>query len=127
MSKLINSVTHICIKCSPEQLPEVLHFYCDVLGLSLAREWDGGVMISAGNCLIEVFTDAEAELPTGAIRHFAFDVDSVDACVEAVTAAGYEVFISARCAVIASKEPLPIRYAFCRGPVGEEIEFFQEL
>ena len=46
--------------------------------------------------------------------------------MEAVKAAGYEVFIEPKDIVIASNPPFPARIAFCRGPLGEEIEFFQE-
>ena len=43
-----------------------------------------------------------------------------------VREAGYEVFIEPRDIVIASEPPFPARIAFCRGPLQEEIEFFQE-
>ena len=38
----------------------------------------------------------------------------------------YEVFIQPKDIVIASTPEFPARIAFCHGPVGEEIEFFQE-
>lgn len=46
--------------------------------------------------------------------------------MEAVRAAGYEVFVEPKDIEIASEIPFPARIAFCRGPVGEEIEFFHE-
>ena len=52
--------------------------------------------------------------------------DDVDACVDAVKKAGYEVFIEPKNIEIASMPVFPTRIAFCRGPLGEEIEFFQE-
>ncbi len=52
--------------------------------------------------------------------------DDVDACVDAVKKAGYEVFIEPKNIEIASMPVFPARIAFCRGPLGEEIEFFQE-
>lgn len=52
--------------------------------------------------------------------------DDVDACVDAVKNAGYEVFIEPKNIEIASMPVFPARIAFCRGPLGEEIEFFQE-
>ena len=39
---------------------------------------------------------------------------------------GYEVFTQPNDIVIGSVPPFPARIAFCHGPVGEEIEFFQE-
>lgn len=122
---LIKGMHHVCIKCTVEELEKVRDFYGAVLGLPIEREFTGGLMFNAGNCLVEVFTDGEEMLPTGAVRHFAFEVESTDACVAAVTAAGYEVFTPATDTVIDSAEPLPIRYAFCYGPVGEEVEFFE--
>lgn len=52
--------------------------------------------------------------------------DDVDACVDAVKKTGYEVFIEPKNIEIASMPVFPARIAFCRGPLGEEIEFFQE-
>ena len=52
--------------------------------------------------------------------------DDVDACVDAVKKAGYEVFIEPKNIEIASMPVFPARIAFCRGLLGEEIEFFQE-
>ena len=43
-----------------------------------------------------------------------------------VREAGYEVFIEPKDIVITSEPPFPARIAFCRGPLQEEIEFFQE-
>ena len=125
MSALIKGVTHVCIKCSPSELSEIIRFYHTVLGLPIECETADGIMFSAGNCSIEVFTDGGEHLPTGAVRHFAFEVNSADDCVKAVSDAGYEVFIPARDGVIESQPPLNIRYAFCYGPVGEEVEFFE--
>ena len=62
----------------------------------------------------------------GVIRHFAFATDDVDACVEVVKAAGYEVFIEPKDIEIASTPVFPARIAFCKGPLGEEIELFEE-
>ena len=55
-----------------------------------------------------------------------FATDDVDACVEAVKAAGYEVFIEPKDIEIASTPVFPARIAFCKGPLGEEIELFEE-
>lgn len=46
--------------------------------------------------------------------------------MEAVKAAGYEVFIEPKDIEIASIPAFPVRIAFCKGPLGEEIELFQE-
>lgn len=83
-------------------------------------------MLTTGDAMLEIFASG-TDLPgQGAIRHFALATDDVDACVRAVEAAGYEVFIQPKDIVIASTPEFPARIAFCHGPVGEEIEFFQE-
>lgn len=127
---MIKGIHHVCIKCKKEEIGKVKQFYGEVLGLPIIREWGGaepdGFMFDTGSGLVEVFTDAKEALPQGAIRHFAFAVDDADACIEKVRAAGYPVTVEPKDVVIASNPPFPIRVAFCTGPVGEEIEFFQE-
>ena len=84
-----------------------------------------GIMFETGSGLIEVF-NAEAPLPQGTIRHFALATDDVEACVKAVSDAGYEIFIEPKDIEIPSNPVFPARIAFCKGPLGEEIEFFQD-
>ena len=79
-----------------------------------------------GRFHVEVFTDAEGQLPQGSIRHFALKTDDVDGCVKAVREAGYPITVEPKDIVIPSQPEFPVRVAFCNGPVGEEIEFFQE-
>ena len=124
---LVNGIHHVSMKTrSVEQYNKVVTFYKDILGLSVKREWDGGIMFDFGNGLIEIFTNGEEDLPKGTIRHIAFSVDDVDLCVKTVTEAGYEVFMGPKDIVIPSSPELHARMAFCYGPLGEEIEFFQE-
>ena len=85
-----------------------------------------GIMFDTGNGIVEIFNDGDGVLDKGVIRHFAFATDDVDACVEAVKAAGYEVFIEPKDIEIASIPVFPARIAFCKGPLGEDIELFQE-
>ena len=124
---MIKGIHHISMKCgTDEELRKVKEFYIDILGLKICREWDGGLMINTGNGLIEIFTNAEGEHRLGAIRHFALLTDQVDALTEKVKAAGYEVIVEPNDRVIPSDPELPIRMAFCFGPLGEQIEFFCE-
>ena len=116
------------MKCGkPEDFARAKAFYCGVLGLSVRREWPDGVLIDAGSGLIEIFNNGEGERRKGAVRHFALAADDVDRCVDAVRQAGYEVFIEPKDIVIHSVPAYPARIAFCVGPLGEEIELFQEL
>ena len=124
---LIKGIHHVALKCCSEQEYEkTKHFYKEVLELEEVRAWDTGCMFNTGAGLMEIFNDGECPLEQGTIRHFALATDDVDACAEKVKAAGYEVFIEPNDIVIASVPEFPARIAFCRGPVGEEIEFFQE-
>ena len=124
---MITGVHHIALKCqSDQQYEKAKDFYLNVLGLSLKREWAGGMMIDTGAGLMEIFKTGGDDRGQGVIRHFALASDNVDEIVEKVKAAGYNVFIGPADIVIESDPPFPARMAFCFGPIGEEIEFFQE-
>ena len=126
---MISGVHHIALKaCGEEEFQKTVDFYQNVLQMPLVRSWEGeeaGVMLDTGAGLMEIFKNGEDHPGQGAIRHMAFDVEDTDACVEAVRAAGYEITRGPEDIVIGSEPPLPARIAFCIGPVGEEIEFFQ--
>ena len=67
---MITGVHHVCVKCRPEELEKVQKFYGELLGLSLVRSWGEpkveGMMYGAGTSLIEIFPNAEEDLPQGA-------------------------------------------------------------
>lgn len=124
---LIKGIHHVSMRTATAlEYKKVIEFYKDILGLPVAREWKTGIMFDTGTGIIEVFNDGENVLPKGVIEHFAFAVDDVDACVKAVSEAGYEVFKEPKDILIPSTPEFPARMAFCYGPLGEEIEFFQE-
>lgn len=124
---LIKGIHHISLKCDNEKdYQEEIAFYKDVLELNVARQWETGIMFDTGAGIIEIFNNGNNKLPQGTIRHFAFATDSVDAIVKKVQEAGYEVFIGPKDIEIKSEPALPARIAFCKGPLGEEIEFFNE-
>lgn len=130
MGSLICGIHHMALKCDgTAEFEKTLHFYQDVLGLEPVRSWgegeNAGAMLSTGDGLLEIFASGR-KLPQGAIRHFALRTERVDDCVAAVRAAGYPITVEPKDIVIASNPPFPARIAFCTGPVGEEIEFFQE-
>lgn len=125
---LVNGIHHVCIKCRKDQLEKIRQFYEEVLELKAVRSWGEpeleGIVFDSGAGAIEVFTNAEEELPQGSIRHFAFDTPDVDRCVEAVRKAGYKITVEPKDVVLATNPPSHLRVAFCIGPVGEEIEFY---
>ena len=130
MGSLICGIHHVALKCDgTAEFEKTLHFYQDVLGLEPVRSWgegeNVGAMLSTGDGLLEIFASGK-KLPQGAIRHFALRTERVDDCVAAVRAAGYPITVEPKDIAIASNPPFPARIAFCTGPVGEEIEFFQE-
>ena len=130
MSVKVTGIHHIALKaCGLEQFQKTVSFYHDLLGLPVARTWgegeNVGIMLDTGAGLIEIFANAVDAPGQGAVRHVALAVEDTDACVEAVRAAGYEITREPVDIVIGSVPPYPARIAFCIGPVGEEIEFFQ--
>ena len=127
----VSGIHHLALKCQGvDEFEKTVHFYRDILGIPMARCWgegeNAGIMLDTGAGLLEIFANAPDKLGMGAIRHMALAVEDVDACVDAVRAAGYTITMEPTDICIASEPPYPARIAFCIGPVGEEIEFFQE-
>ncbi len=127
----IKGIHHIALKCSGlQEFTKTVKFYKDILGLKLIRAWGSGkdmaMMLDTGAGIMEIFANAEDEPNVGAIRHFAFSVDDTAEIVEKVRKAGYKITTEPTNIVIPSNPPYPAKIAFCIGPVGEEIEFFQE-
>ena len=122
---MIKGIHHVSMKCrSDEELEKVKDFYVRVLGLRIYREWKGGVLIDSGSGMIEVFNRPGGEFRLGVIGHFALETDDVDGLAARVKAAGYTVFDEPGDVVIPADPGIPIRKAFCYGPLGEEIELF---
>ncbi len=124
---IITGIHHISMKCgNREEFDRAKDFYLNVLGFSAVRTWPEGIMIDTGYGLLEIFNNGAGIKTKGAIRHVAFSTDDVDGIIAKVKAAGYEVFIEPNDIVIRSEPEFHARMAFCYGPLGEEIEFFQE-
>ncbi|MBO5897915.1 MAG: VOC family protein [Clostridia bacterium] len=132
MQPKIKGVHHIAIKGKGiEKFNELLHFYHDILGMPIARRWGTDelpvVMVDTGAGMLELFANAPDEQTGGALRHLAFAVESVDDCIEAVRAEGYQITIEPKDMLLGTADhPYPVRLGFCIGPVGEEVEFFTE-
>ena len=79
---LVQGIHHVCIRCEKPEIEKVKEFYQGVLGMPVIRSWGepelAGFMFDTGAGLVEVFTDAEGQLPQGSIRHFALKTDDVD-------------------------------------------------
>lgn len=123
---MIEGLHHISMKCATrEELRRVEDFYCGVLGMSCFRRWEGGILLDTGRGLIEVFLGPDGETRKGVLRHVALQTRDVDRCIQAVTQAGCPVLLPPQDKTFPSQPPFSMRIAFCRGPLGEEIEFFQ--
>ena len=73
-----------------------------------------------------VLLDQLCEACAAPVFRYRSDADNWAAFQARVQAAGYEVFLGPKELLIPSEPPLSARIAFCRGPLGEEIEFFRE-
>lgn len=123
---MISGLHHISMKCETRQeFEQVEAFYCGVLGLTVFCRWEDGMLLDTGKGLIEVFLGPNAQHQKGILRHIALETDNVDRCVQAVTQAGWPVFLPPQDKTFPSQPPYSMRIAFCKGPLGEEIEFFQ--
>lgn len=126
MENKIESLHHISLKSTPEKFPQVLHFYKDILGLEVFCQWSNGVLLKTGDSYLEIFSNAETELSDGNIRHFALCVADVDQWAKKVAAEGFEVFMGPKDICFDSNPQFKARVAFCKGPLGESVEFFCE-
>lgn len=125
----IKGIHHVAIKANGvEQFEKTINFYKEILGLPLIRRWEKGgafcAMLDTGAGILELFSNADCEPQLGPLRHIAFEVESVDDCIEAVRAAGYQITVEPKDVDIPSDPVFPIRVGFCIGAAGEEVEFF---
>jgi glyoxylase I family protein len=121
---------HIALKA--HDYDASVKFYTEGLGLTEKIAWgegnSRGIMLETGTGnYVEIFAGGSAEpKPEGVLLHFAFRADDVDAAVLRAIAAGAEVTMAPSSLDIPSRPfPLPVRYAFVKGPDGELVEFFQ--
>lgn len=128
MSKWIDGVHHIALKPTPDQYQKTVEFYTQILGMDIKRSWGDPerpcLMVSCGdNSCMEILSNDTPASRGGALDHIAFATTKVDELIERVRQAGYEVTIEPN---DSDALGIPIRIAFCYGPIGEYIEFFWE-
>lgn len=125
---------HVAIQ--PRDWEQSLRFYRDTLGMSVVVEFVVGspprkaVLLDMGDgSLIELFEPKPntpkpgSPAPNDPIMHFALTTTDIYAAVEHVRQAGCPIIVEPMDLTLAGK--LNITIAFCVGPNGEEIEFFQ--
>jgi glyoxylase I family protein len=109
-----------------------VRFYTQGLGFKEKIRWgidkSRAVMLDTGDGnYLEIFANAApGHKPEGAILHFALRTDNCDAALNRAREAGAQVTMESKDVDIDSTpHRTPVRIAFCKGPDGEIIEFFQ--
>ena len=112
-----------------------VRFYTQALGFVEKIRWGAGekraIMLDVGDGnYLEIFSGRSESLPAQSaeppILHFAIRTADTDAAIARACAAGAEVTTEPKDVVIPSTpQATPVRLAFCKGPDGELIEFFQ--
>jgi glyoxylase I family protein len=120
---------HIAIKV--RDFEASVKFYSEGFGFKERISWGEGdgraILLDTGDGnYLEIFAGGSKELkPEGSIIHMAFRTDDVAKAVEAARAAGAEITVEPKDVVVSNNPATPIRIAFCKGPDGEILEFFQ--
>jgi glyoxylase I family protein len=121
---------HVAIKV--HDFEGAVKFYTEALGFTEKISWGEGdkraVMLDVGDGnYLEIFAGGTREAkPDGSIIHFALRTDDCDKALELARKAGAQVTMEPKSLDIQSKPHVtPVRIAFCKGPGGEVIEFFQ--
>ena len=106
-------------------------FYTEGLGFKDTLSWGEGerrtVLLDTGDGnYLEVSAGGPSEAkPQGIVAHFALRTEDCDRALQRARQAGAEVTVEPKSVTIPSEPPLLVRIAFCKGPSGELIEFFQ--
>lgn len=130
MKPLIRGIHHAAIKYDgTEQFKEALHFYHDLLGLPILRTWgkDGSAaaMLDTGNGILELFAACDTPGP-GTFAHVALATDDVELCINTARLSGYEIIREPFHFSFPVQPAYHAHIAFCKGPGGEILEFFNE-
>ena len=118
-----------------------VRLYTEALGCTPAVQWgdapNRAILLDIGDgSHVELFEHpdqpAPSDDPPPALLHFALRTPDCDAALERARAAGCEVTMEPKQVdldnqVPGTPSPTPVRIAFCKGPDGEVVEFFQPL
>lgn len=92
--------------------------------MDVLKQWENGILLKTENIRIELFLKEEKQLGKGVTRHFAFLVEDCDEMINRIKQEGYSILMEPKDVCIG--KDYFVRVRFCIGPIGEEIEFFQE-
>lgn len=120
---------HLAIRV--KDFDKSVKFYTLGLGFREVMSWGEGdkraTMLDTGDgSCMEIFAGGGGPKPIGIVEHFALNTTNCDAALERARAAGAVVTKEPFSLAIPSTPPVPVRIAFCDGPDGEVIEFFQK-
>ena len=131
---IIEGIHHVAITVA--DFDRSVEFY-QALGMEVALAWgakgaDGdkrACMLSCGGgAHLELFAGRQgAERGEGAWQHIALTTPDCDAAWERAMAAGAKVKNAPFEVDIKGTPPARVRIAFCHGPDGEVVEFFQRM
>lgn len=106
-------------------------FYTAGLGFAPKASWGEGdrrtTLLDTGDGNYLEISGGGSGVPAagGPVLHFALRTADCDQAIEAARAAGAVVTVEPKDVTLAADPPIPARIAFCKGPDGELIEFFQ--
>ena len=119
---------HVAIEAS--DFERSLRFYTEGLGfrevLTFPEEGQSVAMLHTGDgTYVELFSDGTGERPSGSILHLALRTADCDEAARWARTAGGTITQEPTDVVLEGDPPVPVRYSFCEGPDGEQIELFQ--
>ena len=123
---------HVAIRAA--DFDAAMKFYSQTLGMKPTMTWSSGsggraAMLDTGDgSFMEIFENL-GQKPANddaVIVHIALRSSNVDAAVERARAAGFPVTVEPKDFEIpTTPKATPVRIAFCKGPDGVQVEFFQ--
>ena len=119
---------HVAVEAS--DFDRSLRFYTESLGfqnvLTFPEEDQTVAMLDAGDApYVELFSGGSGEKTRGSILHLALRTGDCDTATERARAAGGTITQEPTDAVLQGDPPVPVRYSFCEGLDGEQIELLQ--
>ena len=119
---------HVAVEAS--DFDRSLRFYTEGLGfrdvLTFPEEGQTVSMLDAGDATyVELFSGGSGKKPSGSILPLALRTGACARATGRARAAGGTITQEPPDVVLEGAPPVPVRFSFCEGPDGEQIELFQ--